>query len=246
MWRLLPTIWEKATKVHCRQSRESSAVAARRSSHLEPVTSLLCRPQKKDKQPLVLWEELNDRNYESKWRQSLQRVQQWRAAHRGGDTLPLKINLVIHLYIYFNCTQQQVREKLAGGSEAPKKKKSAFGWKAIFTASNSTSRELIMQDFITASWHSYSRSCSTYVDHVWSSASFSRRLRASHPQRPCLRDTVVSFIIILSLKHKWQTLAEDSPRHATVYPPNLNKYCLAGERPRSPSVGVCQWQTEGK
>lgn len=68
------------------------------------------------------------------------------------------MNFVIQLYIYFKCTQQQVRKELAGGSEAPQKKKSAFGWKAIFTASNSRSCELIMQHLITASWHSYNES----------------------------------------------------------------------------------------
>lgn len=55
-----------------------------------------------------------------------------------------------------------------------------------------------MQDLITASWHSYSKSRSTYVEYVWSSASFRHPLHGSHPQHSCLRKT----IIILSLKHK--------------------------------------------
>lgn len=122
------SVWENAKKVHFRRIIHCCP-SCRRTCNRSPVYRW--SKNKKDKQPFVLWKELNDRNFESKWRQSLQAVQQRKVAHRGGDAPSLKINFVIHLYIYFKCTQQQVRKKLADGSEAPQKKKSAFGWKAI-------------------------------------------------------------------------------------------------------------------
>lgn len=124
---------------------------SQRSSHFAPAASLSQGPKKKTNNHLHC---LKNEMVEI---MKVSRGKVCRECNSGtllteAETLSFpKINFVVHLYIYFKCTQQQVQKKLAAGSEAPKTRKSAFGWKAIFAASNSRSCELIMQDLITAS-----------------------------------------------------------------------------------------------